>query len=106
MALKVPADEKGSLIAFFYRIRFDTEFQAAFKATGRDSNGKYLPQDKLPDPNPVVALFELTAQQNRLINELHDLDMQPALRDQKWDELMEGATADVYKWTYQEKSVW
>lgn len=108
--LSITNDEKGSIIAFFYRIRFDKQFQEAFKKTGRDYNDgteTYKPQADLPKPNPVVRLFELTATQERLIDELHDLELKPeATRDAKWAELMQGASDDVYKWTYQEKTIW
>jgi hypothetical protein len=105
--LTVPKEEQGSIIAFFYRIRFNPLFQEAFKATGRNPDGSYRKQSELPKPNPVVALFGLTEEQQRLIDELHELDLQPPeLRDEKWEVLMQGATADVYKWTYQEHSAW
>jgi hypothetical protein len=110
MALVVPADEKGSLIAFLYRIRFDAEFREAFKKTGRLPDMETpKPQNELPTPNPVVDLFALTDREKQLIDELHDYSdyqKKSPSRAQKWSELLSYAYKEVYTWTYVEYSVW
>jgi hypothetical protein len=107
MALVVPADEKGSLIAFLYRVRFDAEFREAFKKTGRlEDMKKPKPQGQLPKPNPVVELFALTDQEKRLIDDLHDYDLPDHVKSQKWTELMSLTHKEVYPWTYDEYIWW
>jgi hypothetical protein len=55
--------EKGSFLAFLYRIRFDPEVSKAFRASGQ------LP---LPAINPVARDFGLThPAYSEILNELH-----------------------------------
>jgi hypothetical protein len=107
MALVVPADEKGSLIAFLYRIRFDAEFREAFKRSGRLEDMKTpKPTSQLPKPNPAVEPFALTDREKQLIDELHDYELKPQVKAQKWTELMSYAQKELYTWTYEEYLVW
>jgi hypothetical protein len=94
MAVNVDPNQRGSFLAFLYHIRFTPEVREAFHDKQRS--------------NEVMLDFGLTAAERELVWILdppgsppaYPPITDPAIRAQKWAELVAQLLPEFYAWTY------